>query len=384
MDDAGALPEHLTGTRFRLSRHALLRPDQGGFVLETSLSAPVRRVDSRAVLGLLLELARPVWLADVLAAVDGGGRAALLAFLEGCVRDGLLTPVDGEGRGADETGPLAHWQPPDLLFHARSRRGRTAAPVGASYPLRGVVQPEPELRPDSAEASIALPVPDLAALERGEAPLTRVLEARRSRYGTAPVSVAELGELLYRSFRVTGVEDVAGADRVVKKVYPSAGSRHPLEMYVVPWDCTGLPRAAYRYHPVAHALEHVAPFDPQVEALLEDARAGTGCLKGYPPVLLVVSARFRRTMFKYQSLAYGAILKEVGGLFQTLYLVATSMGLSPCAIGAGDSDRFARVMGTDYYDETSVGEFIVAGPGGETGLQVAERAAAVRAAHAPS
>ncbi len=38
-----------------------------------------------------------------------------------------------------------------------------------------------------------------------------------------------------------------------------------------------------------------------------------------------------------------------------MYLVATAMGLAPCAIGGGDADLFARAAGTDYYAETSVG-----------------------------
>ena len=38
--------------------------------------------------------------------------------------------------------------------------------------------------------------------------------------------------------------------------------------------------------------------------------------------------------------------------------------LAAGAIGAGDSDRFARVAGTRYVEETSVGEFALPGPAG--------------------
>jgi hypothetical protein len=41
---------------------------------------------------------------------------------------------------------------------------------------------------------------------------------------------------------------------------------------------------------------------------------------------------------------------------QTLYLVATSMGLAPCALGSGDADRAARAFGLDWLVESSVGE----------------------------
>jgi hypothetical protein len=51
----------------------------------------------------------------------------------------------------------------------------------------------------------------------------------------------------------------------------------------------------------------------------------------------------------------------LGVLFQTMYLTATAMGLAPCAVG-GDADLFARAAGTDYYAETSVGEFLLGNP----------------------
>ena len=58
-------------------------------------------------------------------------------------------------------------------------------------------------------------------------------------------------------------------------------------------------------------------------------------------------------------MAYNVMLKNVGVLYQTLYLVATAMDLAPCALGGGDSDLFARAVGLDYFAETSVGEFLL-------------------------
>jgi hypothetical protein len=42
-----------------------------------------------------------------------------------------------------------------------------------------------------------------------------------------------------------------------------------------------------------------------------------------------------------------------------MYLVATAMGLAPCALGGGDSDLFAQASGLDYLAESAVGEFIL-------------------------
>ena len=43
------------------------------------------------------------------------------------------------------------------------------------------------------------------------------------------------------------------------------------------------------------------------------------------------------------------------------YLVATSAKLSPCAIGGGNSDLFSGLTGFPYLEETSIGEFMLAG-----------------------
>jgi catechol 2,3-dioxygenase-like lactoylglutathione lyase family enzyme len=59
------------------------------------------------------------------------------------------------------------------------------------------------------------------------------------------------------------------------------------------------------------------------------------------------------------SIAYAIMLKDLGALYQTLYLVATAMELAPCAIGGGDADLFAAVAGLDYVVEPYIGEFIL-------------------------
>jgi SagB-type dehydrogenase family enzyme len=66
-----------------------------------------------------------------------------------------------------------------------------------------------------------------------------------------------------------------------------------------------------------------------------------------------------RVAWKYAGFVYALVLKDVGVLYQTMYLAAAAMGLAPCALGVGDSDLFARAAGTDPYAEPSVGEFLL-------------------------
>ena len=61
-------------------------------------------------------------------------------------------------------------------------------------------------------------------------------------------------------------------------------------------------------------------------AFLSAAEFATGA-SAAPQVLITVAARFGRISWKYSSLAYALILKDPGVLIQTLYLMATEMGL---------------------------------------------------------
>jgi len=115
----------------------------------------------------------------------------------------------------------------------------------------------------------------------------------------------------------------------------------------------------YRYLDRAHALAKVPAPESAVQKFLSDAAHSTGGLAQKPTMLFVISARFQRTAWKYESIAYRLVLLETGTLLQTMYLAATALGLKGCAIGCGDSDYFAQTAQTDYYSETSVGEFLL-------------------------
>ena len=78
---------------------------------------------------------------------------------------------------------------------------------------------------------------------------------------------------------------------------------------------------------------------------------------GPPQILLTIAARFGRVSWKYSSIAYSLILKDVGVLIQTLYLAATDMGLGGCAIGTTNIDLFAKMTGIEFHVEGPVGQF---------------------------
>jgi SagB-type dehydrogenase family enzyme len=196
--------------------------------------------------------------------------------------------------------------------------------------------------------------------------LTAVLEERTSirDYGENPITAAQLGEFLYRVARVKEVYSEEKIGGYTKRPYPNAGASYEIEWYLTIEQCECLAPGFYWYNPLNHTLSFIHEANKETKQMLFNANQLME-RSDRPQVLITLAARFQRVSWKYQSLAYSLILKDVGVLYATMYLVATAMHLAPCALGAGDSDLFTRLSGTDYLKETSVGEFML---GSRTGF----------------
>jgi SagB-type dehydrogenase family enzyme len=295
---------------------------------------------------------------------------AVAAVLTLLLRAGILVETGAKEICAEDDDPvLQTWAFHDLLFHARSRRGRFDAAYGATYHLAGRVSPPPALKPVPAGETHELHRPDLARLEREDPPLAYVQERRRSvrEFDTEhPLTDRELGEFLFRvgrvkDYREEEVPTEYGAIRMAlaPRPYPAGGSLYELELYAAINICASLQSGLFHYDPGGHRLIRLCGRTAQVTALLRDAAESTAIPVDSLQVLLILAARFPRVGWKYESLAYALTLKHVGVVFQTMYLVATAMGLAPCAVGGGDADLFARAAGTGYCVESSVGEFLL-------------------------
>ena len=66
-----------------------------------------------------------------------------------------------------------------------------------------------------------------------------------------------------------------------------------------------------------------------------------------PQCLVILASRLPRLAWKYEGIAYRITLMNAGVIIQSLYLVATEMGLACSAVGTGDSAAFAAATGLD-------------------------------------
>jgi SagB-type dehydrogenase family enzyme len=351
--------------RYVLSRFAYMRREGGGAVLESPLAHARVILDDCRTATLIAALAAPATAEELSARVDEDWADAVTGVLTLLLRSGMLAEAGAE----EEDLALQTWAFHDLLFHARSRLGRFDAPYGGTYRLAGRLDPPPALKPSPTGESWELYRPDLARLERDDPPLAWVQERRHSARdfdAQRPITDRQLGEFLFRVARVKDCrrEEVAtdhGPIRMdfASRPYPAGGGLYELELYAAVNVCANLDAGLYHYDPARHRLTRLCGRTEEVGSLLRDAAESTAIPEDNLQVLLILSARFPRVAWKYESIAYALTLKHVGVVFQTMYLAATAMGLAPRAVGGGDADLFARAAGTDYHAETSVGEFLL-------------------------
>lgn len=357
-----------TQTRVALSRFAYQHPYEGTMVLESPLSKfRVKLLDWRAS-AILAQLAQPQSLGAVTPPPYLGAETAY-QFVNLLWATGFLT--------ADVEPPsLQLWDFHNLLFHSRSRTGRH------DYPLQDTNIEQwsdfPVVKPPMSDRIVSLPRPNLGALKYNDATLTEAIERRKSirKCDEAhPITVEQLSELLYRTARIKDIRSVeeyfgenwreildfdADIDygELASRPYPGGGAMYELEIYPVVRRCEGLDTGLYHYDPLNHQLEQIIGAEDNIFALSGYKLPNNlPSNLGTPQVLLVITARFGRLFRKYRSLAYSLVLKHVGVLQQNFYLVATNMGLAPCAWGYGDSDGFGQAAGLDYVEESAVGEF---------------------------
>jgi SagB-type dehydrogenase family enzyme len=346
-----------------LSRFAYMRRRGGAMVLESPRAGALFRICDPKIATALTVLSTPQRVGR-LRRQEGFPGIELLTLLADCqILFKVAAAQDVDLRLAEGDADLALWDFHDLLFHARSTPGRHANPLGGTYPYAGVTPAPPAVRRRWPGKTI-----DLRELSRAPraSPVARLLHDRhsvRSFNDQQPITLAELAQFLDSTARVVStwqsridVGDVRPVVDFAMRPYPAGGAAYELELYLAVEKCDGLVRGFYHYDAGGHALVSIRARPQELAALLTEARYSMDA-PAVPQIVITIAARFGRVSWKYSSLAYALILNDVGVLIQTLYLMATDMGLGGCAIGSTNIDLFAKMTGMEFHVEGPVGQF---------------------------
>lgn len=344
--------------RVRLSRFTVMRQDGNELVIEQPAgNTVVNCIDPRVAM-LAARLASGATVDELL---DLGLDADDVARIIACFVVGeIAQEVNSDGKLAEEEDPrLRPWAWHDVAVHFRSRRGKHRYSAHGSYHLSEKQAPEPGLKGPMSTTIVPLPVVDIDALRSSDTSLTTAIEDRFAGrdYADEPLTIEQLSELLFRSSRVrwfSGQAEDLPYDHT-SRPYPTGGATYDLELYLTIANCAGIEPGFYHYDPDKHALEFLSPPTPATEQLLTDAHYATAG-QASPQVLITVASRFARISWKYEGMAYATTLRNVGVFYQTVWLIATAMGIACCPLGGGDAAAFAAASGLDPMKESNVGE----------------------------
>jgi SagB-type dehydrogenase family enzyme len=180
----------------------------------------------------------------------------------------------------------------------------------------------------------------------------RTLMARKTHreFSKQEVTLEAISRLLSL---VWGVRDYLHSPlfgKLLQKTSPSAGARHPGEVYLMALRVQGLGPGLYHYHPGYHRLETIRADATREKAWLYCARQN---FAKNAAALFLMTAVFRRTMWKYHlARAYRVVLLDAGHLCQTFCLVATWLGLAPFCTAAIKDTLIEEDLGIDGIGES--------------------------------
>jgi SagB-type dehydrogenase family enzyme len=147
------------------------------------------------------------------------------------------------------------------------------------------------------------------------------------------------------------------ADGVLRRLVPSGGALYPLELYVLALAVVDVEQCALHYNPFRHRLEKLgeAGRADVGQALVNPSLAERGA------ALLVVTAMFWRSRFKYGLRGYRFALLEAGHVVQNAVLAAATLGLAALPLGGFYDRRLDALVGADGLDEASVYALVLGG-----------------------
>ena len=324
-----------------LSRFAYMRRRGNEMVLESPRAAALFTICDPKLASLIAMLSAPQQVRQ-LRQQDGFPGIEVLALLVDCQMVSKTDPArESNPRLAEGDHDLALWDFHDLLFHARSTEGRHANLVGGVYPHGGTVSPLPALRPSWPGKKIDL-CEALASGRESPPPIAKLFRESRSMRSfddRQPITLSELSCFLDGAVRAL---PRPGSPEPIARPFPSAGASSELELYLSVHVCEGLAPGFYHYDAGAHALVPIEVPAADLKALLAQGASAMG-VTAPPQILITIAARFGRVSWKYSSIAYALILKDAGVLTETLYLMASGMGLGGCAIGIANIEQFEKM-----------------------------------------
>ena len=366
------------GFRIRFSRYVNVQPFNDGLRISSPLSAGAVLVLDQRLFPILVQLVSECDEEIIRKVLPDDLQEHCADVVSMLLSSGIAGLCDVQGvPDVDKEAVDAGWTAEDLEFHCHTREQMIDLCSGQSVPRPVDQERYPAKHQRIILCSQSLPRPSRI---NNNLSFFQVIHSRKTirSYQDKPVNVSVLADFLWHSMHIR--EEIR-CDPGLPRAYEgllrpvaSAGALHSIELYLCINRCIGLQSGFYHYDSANHSLGKLNDLaDPCLQML--DLAAASTCRAPQsasvspgqgqrPDVLVVMAARYGRNAGLHQQtgLSYALILKDVGSIYQQLYLVATALGLAPCGLSFGSSELFEQVSGLSGCLECSVGEFMIGNP----------------------
>ncbi|VVC75381.1 hypothetical protein AQUSIP_06710 [Aquicella siphonis] len=196
--------------------------------------------------------------------------------------------------------------------------------------------------------------------------------SQNSSESVAAVSVQSLSNILYYSNGVTETRNYPGGQLQLRAA-ASAGALYPNDLYVAVINIKGIKPGIYYYHPANHSLIRIG--DQGLFQSLAEAGPYPDLLKN-AAAIIIISAYFDRTVWKYHERSYRYILPDAGHILGNLTAATSAMKVPYIITGIFDDEKMGKVLALSQHDE-GVLSMIVLGKKKLTSLNQIHRFTAV-------
>lgn len=166
------------------------------------------------------------------------------------------------------------------------------------------------------------------------------------------LSLDQLSSILYAGYGVTRTNESNDFLRPFRTA-PSGGALYPLELYVSSKHVNGLDAGLYHYNPPGHRLEQLRTGDLALE-LSEALVEFQANIAFDASMVIMITAIFERSTFKYGARGYRFVMLEAGHVAQNINLAVSGMGLGGFNIGGFYDATMDEILGLDGLTQSTV------------------------------
>ncbi|MFQ5597260.1 MAG: SagB/ThcOx family dehydrogenase [Nitrospiria bacterium] len=185
-----------------------------------------------------------------------------------------------------------------------------------------------------------------------EKPIEPVLEDKGYPFGIGAIS-----RLLYFTNGVTGILQYPNGQSLSLRAAPTAGGLYPTECYIAVRDVSTLDDGVYNFQVKDHSL--VPVWEGNFWSEFEKYCLGHEAI-GQSQLLVILTAVYRRSAWRYHERAYRRILLDTGHVLGNLFAYAHEESFSPCPIAGFVDKLLNRLLFLEEAEEGVL--FVVALP----------------------